>query len=157
MAPDTGTTEPERTAERWRWMGIRLGTSDTKSALWQDARGETRVFAVNRRTEASAIGGYYTAQVTRKDDGSLTLHGAPQFEDGADRDDELATQWAAEDRVARVILRRLARERSAAKQDPLDQALEPLLTVAAKLRTGHDRDALAAYVLRRLNNAWATR
>ena len=37
------------------------------------------------------------------------------------------------------------------------QALAPLLEIAAGLRTGAQRDALAAYVIRRLHTAWKTR
>jgi len=36
----------------------------------------------------------------------------------------------------------------------LDEALAPLLELAAPLRTGAERDVLAAYVLRKLHHAW---
>ena len=39
----------------------------------------------------------------------------------------------------------------------LDEALAPLLELAAPLRTGAQRDALAVYVLRRLHEAWNPR
>jgi hypothetical protein len=48
-------------------------------------------------------------------------------------------------------------ERDAARRNALDEALAPLLQVAAGLRTGAQRDALAAYVIRKLHNAWNTR
>lgn len=58
------------------------------------------------------------------------------------------------------LLRRieaLRAERNAARTNALDEALAPLLELAAPLRTGAQRDALAAYVLRKLHNAWSTR
>lgn len=48
-------------------------------------------------------------------------------------------------------------ERGAARRSALDEALAPLLELAAPLRTSTERDALAAYVLRKLNSAWNPR
>jgi hypothetical protein len=48
-------------------------------------------------------------------------------------------------------------ERDAARRNALDEALAPLLELAGGLRTGAQRDALAAYVIRKLHNAWNTR
>ena len=45
-------------------------------------------------------------------------------------------------------------ERNAARRSALDEALAPLLELAAPLRTGAERDVLAAYVLRKLHHAW---
>ena len=67
-------------------------------------------------------------------------------------------QWAARDLAARARLSALRRERAAAKRNDarfdLDELIEPLRAVAAKLRVGADRGAFLAYVLRRLTSAW---
>ncbi len=42
-------------------------------------------------------------------------------------------------------------------RNALDEAIAPLLELAAPLRTGAQRDALAAYVIRKLHSAWNTR
>ena len=44
-----------------------------------------------------------------------------------------------------------------ARRNALDEAIAPLLELAAPLRTGAQRDALAAYVIRKLHSAWNTR
>lgn len=44
-----------------------------------------------------------------------------------------------------------------ARRNALDEAIAPLLELAAALRTGAQRDALAAYVIRKLHSAWNTR
>ena len=41
------------------------------------------------------------------------------------------------------------------KQDALDDALAPLMKLAAAYRNQSDQDALAAYVIRQLHAAWA--
>ena len=38
--------------------------------------------------------------------------------------------------------------------DPTSEALAPLLELAGPLRTSAERDALAAYIIRKLHNAW---
>ncbi len=45
----------------------------------------------------------------------------------------------------------------AGRRNALDEALAPLLELAAPLRTGAQRDALAAYVIRKLHSAWNPR
>ncbi len=56
--------------------------------------------------------------------------------------------------ATRARLSAQRRERAAAKRNDLDELIEPLRAVAAKLRVGADRDAFLAYVLRRLTSAW---
>ena len=56
--------------------------------------------------------------------------------------------------VAQTRLEMIRAERNAARRSALDEALAPLLELAGPLRTSAERDALAAYVLRKLHNAW---
>lgn len=60
----------------------------------------------------------------------------------------------AEHTVAQTRLEMIRAERSDARRSALDEALAPLLELAAPLRTSAERDALAAYVLGKLHHAW---
>ena len=59
--------------------------------------------------------------------------------------------------LAQTQIEALRAERDAARRNALDEAIAPLLDLAAPLRTGAQRDALAACVIRTLHNAWNTR
>ncbi len=59
--------------------------------------------------------------------------------------------------LAQTRIETLRAERDAARRNALDEALTPLLELAAPLRTSGQRDALAAYVIRTLHNTWTTR
>lgn len=102
-----------------------------------------------------AVGSRYTVQVSRHD-GTITLHGAPQYAGSAADEATRRTLWA-EHTLAQTQLESIRAERDAARRNALDEALAPLLKLAAPLRTSAQRDALAAYVIRKLHNAWATR
>ena len=103
-----------------------------------------------------AIGSRYVVRVTRRDDGGLTLHGVPEY---ASSQADQATRQAlwAEHTVAQAQIEARRAERDAARRNALDEALAPLVDLARPLRTGAQRDALAAYVIRKLHNAWTTR
>lgn len=103
-----------------------------------------------------AVGSRYTAQVTRRDGGAITLHGTPEYV-GSQADGETRAALWTEHTLAQTRIESLRSERDAARRNALDEALAPLLELAAPLRTGAQRDALAAYVIRKLHNAWATR
>jgi hypothetical protein len=59
--------------------------------------------------------------------------------------------------VAQTRIETLRAERNDARRNALDEAIAPLLELAAPLRTGAQRDPLAAYVIRKLHNTWSTR
>ena len=146
---------PEPTAETWTYGGVRADKDGKKWHAWVDPAGEEHWFA---RTGGGrmAVGSRYTAQVTRRDDGAITLHGTPEYA-GSQADGETrAALWTAHT-LAQTRIESLRSERDAARRNALDEALAPLLELAAPLRTGAQRDALAAYVIRKLHNAWATR
>ena len=98
-----------------------------------------------------AIGSLYTARVTRSDDG-ITLHGTPGYT-GSQAGQAARQALRAAHALAQTRLETLPAERDAARRSALDEALAPLLELAAPLRTRAQRDALAAYVLRRLHEA----
>ncbi len=64
------------------------------------------------------------------------------------RRDGLRRHLWVKDTTARTRLADLAAERTAARRNAVDDALQPLLAAASVLRTAADRDALIAYVLR---------
>ena len=59
--------------------------------------------------------------------------------------------------LAQTRLEALRAERSAARRNALDEALGPLLELAAPLRTTAGRNALAAYVIGKLHSTWGSR
>jgi len=117
-----------------------------------DSAGKTRLYS-DARAASYVVGGRYEVLVRYADDGKAWRRNEPQYT--GDRDDENAAGYATADRIARIKLAAAARERSDRKQNALDDALAPLLTLAAAYRNQSDQDALAAYVIRQLHAAWA--
>ena len=120
---------------------------------WIDSAGEEHWFS--RTGTRMAVGSHYTVQVSRHD-GTLTLHGTPEYAGSAADEATRRALWT-EHTLAQTRLESIRAERDAARRNALDEALAPLLELAAPLRTSAQRDALAAYVIRKLHNAWATR
>jgi hypothetical protein len=152
--PATGSAAPEPVTETWTYGGIRADKDGKKWHAWIDPAGEEHWFA--RTGSRMAVGSRYTAQVTRRDDGAITLHGTPEYAGSQAGGETRAALWTAHT-LAQTRSESLRAERDAARRNALDEAIAPLLELAAPLRTGAQRDALAAYVLRKLHNAWTTR
>ena len=145
---------PEPTAETWTYGGVRADKDGKKWHAWIDPAGEEHWFA--RTGGRMAVGSHYTLQVTRSGDGAITIHGTPEYARSQAAQETRAALQAAHT-VAQTRLEALRAERDAARSSALDEAIAPLFELAAPLRTGAQRDALAAYVIRKLHNAWATR
>jgi hypothetical protein len=141
---------PQPPAETWIYGGVRVGKGGKRLHAWLDAGGEELLFS--RTGARMAVGSRYTVRVSRHD-GTITLHGTPAYADSAADEATRRTLWA-EHTVAQTRLEMIRAERNAARRSALDEALAPLLEVAAPLRTSAERDALAAYVLRKLHTAW---
>jgi hypothetical protein len=142
---------PEPAEETWTYAGVRVSSDGKREHAWLDASGEERFF---RRTGASmAVSSHYTVQVTRRDDGTITIHGTPVYAGPAADEATRRGLWA-EHTAAQTRLELIRAERNAARRNALDEALAPLLEVAAGLRTSAERDALAVYILRRIQHAW---
>ena len=150
-APDGAAPEP--VTETWTYGGIRADKDGRKWHAWIDPAGEEHWFA--RTGSRMAVGSHYTAQVTRRDSG-ITLHGTPEYTGSQAGREARAALWTAHT-LAQTRIESLRAERAAARRSALDEALASLLDLAAPLRTGAQRDALAAYVLRRLCEAWNPR
>ena len=145
---------PEPVTETWTYGGIRADKDGRKWHAWVDPAGEEHWFA--RTGGRMAVGSHYTARVTRRDDGGVTLHGSPEYAGSQAGQETRAALWT-EHTLAQTRIESLRAERDDARRNALDEAIAPLLELAAPLRTGAQRDALAAYVIRKLHNAWNTR
>lgn len=165
MPEITDEHAPERVTEIWVSVGIRLSADGKRCSAWMPPEGESDrdILLYGERAGSYVIGGRYEVTVSRRPvDGRVitTRHSDPKFV-GKDHypDPELKTtwqQWEADSLVAERELSRRGMERKMKQVQALDEALEPLLDIAAKFRTGKDRDAFAAYVLRRIQSSWAT-
>ena len=145
-------TEPERTEETWTRAGVRVGTSGKRVTCWVRPGGKTTVSLVTKRG-TSAVGGRYAFKVTYGPDSSLTGIWGPLHYVDRDPDDEKVAAWRAHEVAAETHFAREAAERKAKAEDPLDEALAPLVEIARTLRTGADRDAFASYIIRRVARA----
>ncbi len=144
-------SEPEKVTETWIYGGIRVTRSNKQAYLWIDETGRHLVF---NKVRASAVGSMYTVTVYRESK-DVTVFGVPGYT-GLRATDETRLEMQTADTAARTQLEllRLMYGRSDAKQNTLDEVLEPLLVLAKTLRTGTARDAFAMYVVRKINTAW---
>lgn len=150
---------PDQAEEFWLYAERRLGRAGKRIDAWvpgEDGTAQPLFYAVDKGP-APVVGALYRVTVTRDGD-ECVLHGRPEFSRSQVADLDTRVEWAARDMAARARLSALRRERAAAKRNDarndLDELIEPLRVVAAKLRVGADRDAFLAYVLRRLTSAW---
>jgi hypothetical protein len=67
----------------------------------------------------------------------------------------LRARAEARHRAAETALRHSQLERSDKRASALDAALEPLIRISSELRPT-DRDALLAYVIRKITRPWAS-
>lgn len=142
---------PEPAAELWTYGGVRVGRAGKRVHAWITLSGEELWYT---KFGAAAVGSQYTVTVTRHD-GTNTVHGAPEYSGPAGP--ETRRDLQAAHAIAQARLASIRAERSDARRSALDQAIAPLLDIAGTLRTSADRDALAAYVIRKLHDSWNSR
>jgi hypothetical protein len=146
-----GTADDEaggRVEEIWTYAGRRV-LHGKRYHAWQDGTGRERYYA---KSSVSMIGGRYTVSVEREDD-HVSMYGEPRYT-GDYLDAQTRREMEALDIAAMAVLAAQARERRDARQKALDDTLQPLVDLAAKVSFGHERDALLAYVIRRLTRPW---
>lgn len=146
----TTTTETvATTTETWTYGGVRVLRDGKRAHAWVDPSGEELLYQkIGRR---AAVGYLYEATVERDGD-HITLHGQPRSI-GEQTDAETRLRLRAADSAATTRLATLARERKEGAEDALNEALAPLVKLARGCRTGAERDALIATVLRRMQSA----
>lgn len=150
--PDDHDEPASAAPEEWVYGGIRV-LDGKRVHAWIDRSGRELLYA-HKRGRTWSIGSYYTAQVSRHDD-TTRLHNEPTYT-GEQADHDLRRHLWAADTAARAQLARLAQERSEARRNAIDEVLEPVLAVARTLKSGPDRDAFTAHILRRMLSAWHT-
>ena len=74
--PAPGGAAPEPVTETWTYGGIRAGKDQEVARL---ARRRQRRHWFARTGSRMAVGSHYTAQVTRRDGGDISLHGTPEY------------------------------------------------------------------------------
>jgi hypothetical protein len=146
---ETGDEEAGgRVEEIWTYAG-RRALHGKRYHAWQDGTGRERYYA---KSSASMIGGRYTVSVEREGD-RVSMYGEPRHT-GDHLDAQTRREMETLDIAAMAVLATQARERRDSRQKALDDALQPLVDLAAKVSFGHERDALLAYVIRRLTRPW---
>jgi hypothetical protein len=139
----------ESAKETWTCMGVRQGSKDQRCTSWRDPNGKTLLYA---EKNSVITGGLYEVMVTRTD--GSTHRGHPVYTGRLPYDDPDLKAWRVAEMEAEQELARQARERKAKADDPFGKAMEPLIEYAKACRTGAQRDALIADVIRRLNTPW---
>jgi hypothetical protein len=134
------------TEEIWTFAG-RRELNGKKYHAWQDGHRHELYYA---KVPAITIGGRYTVSVTRQGE-RVIVHGKARYT-GQQVDNHTRREMEALDTAAMAILAAKARDRKDARRKALDDAIQPLADIAAKLKLGHERDAFLAYVIRRLTH-----
>jgi hypothetical protein len=142
------TENSGKTAEQWVYAGIREGRGQRYHA-WIDPGGEEHYYADKGRF---AIGYLYDVKIDRQS--SALTRTTPEFTGAIGSDPDQRHAWAALDRAAQTRLAAIARERNASRQDELAELVDPLAELARKLPMPADRDALIAYIIRRVSRVW---
>jgi hypothetical protein len=136
--------------ETWTYGGVRVGARHTRVHAWIDPAGEELWFP--KAGAHAAVGSRYTVSV-RRSAGTTSIIGVPEYA-GRSPDDGLRQRLWAAHTAATTWLQMIRDQRNDAKHSALDQAIAPLLDLARTLRTSAERDALAAYVIRKLHTTW---
>jgi hypothetical protein len=146
--PDGEPGSAVRADEVWTYAG-RRESNGKRYYAWHDSQGEERFYA---KVSAGTVGGKYAVMVTR-DGERVSIYPEPRYT-GEKVDEPTRQEMEALDIAAMALLAAQARERNDARHRALDDAVAPLVAIAAKLRFGHERDAFLAYVIRRLSQPW---
>jgi len=143
---------PETVTEIWTFAGRRLDAKGRAHHEWIPSEGETLWFKV---TGSYVIGGRYDVQVIHHPAGGTSMRGVPTYIRPIQDTEQIAV-WEAQDKASQTTAAVLRRERSAAASSELDRALGPLLTIAARMKTQAEIDALVAMVTRKIVTTYNT-
>lgn len=145
-------TDEEFTTEEWLYQGRRLSRERKIVYAWHSLVGDHTYFFT--KVAGQVIGGVYEIPVKRTAD-EIYVRGAPTFLRLSEHDtDEDRSVWQAQDRDAKAKQDAAAWEKRMAKTGGLDEALAPLLAVAAKCRTAAEVEALVAATSRAIWKAF---
>ena len=140
-------TEPEfqTTSEDWVYGGLRLSADGVRCGSWRTTTGEWLLFRIKGQPRW-VIGGIYTVTVSRT--GTHThLHDIKSARFVGTIDDPVErARLEVVDATTRSGIAATALERDAKQQRAIDEALVPLLEIAARLTTWQDVQALLNYI-----------
>jgi hypothetical protein len=145
----TGTPEPTPHEEQWAYSGVRE-LAGKRVLAWLTEAGTGRELLYTMKG-TFVVGEIYRASVTRTPEGKTILHGSPRYAGDGRVEPEVARLLRAEHHTATTRLSLARMERSAARRDELDEALQPLRAIAARLSSRADRAAFLAYVVAELS------
>lgn len=137
-------------AETWVYAGRRVLSTGKLGYAWLDGKLDTELL-FGPHSKATVVGGIYNTEVKR--DGDRTTMRLGQFTGERHPDDVRTALLQAKDRAAYEEQQQSAAERKLAADGPLEQALAPLLAIAATCKTYSQITALEAEVIRRLRRA----
>ena len=140
---------PQAATEVWTYGGVRVGQGGKRAHAWLDASGEELLFS--RAGARMAVGSQYTVGVSRHR--HVTLHGTPAYAGSAADEATRRAVWA-EHTVAQTRLEMIRAERNDARRRRPGRGPRPAAGAGRPARTSAERDALAAYIIRKLHNAW---
>jgi hypothetical protein len=138
------------TEEIWVFGGNRVDGKGSRAHVWLPVGTEELLWF--RARGSHTPGSEYRVQVTRHDDGNITKHGDAVYV-GRHGDEAVRAKLEAGHRAAETRLRLAALERNDKRHSALDEAIEPLAAIM-RSASSVDRDAVLAYVMRRLARAW---
>jgi hypothetical protein len=146
---DADRVEEGRVEEVWTYAG-RREHSGKRFYAWHDPSGSERLFG---KVAGRTIGGRYTVTVARKG-ATVAVYGEARYTGQLVDDAQTRREMEALDLAAAALLAAQVRDRNDARRKALDDAVQPLAAIAAKLKFGHERDAFLAHVIRRLTRHW---
>lgn len=141
--PETASDEPEFVTERWVYLGPHGGSA---SHVWRDPSEQKLVYD---KLKARIFGGIYSVQVRRQDDSVRVLRDVTWT--GERAEDAAAIEVQA--RKTEVMNARIRLEKNSSRHATIDEAIEPLIEIAANLISTTDRAALAEYVTSKIHAA----
>ena len=152
MNTTDGQPATERVTEIWIACGVRA-ISGTRYAQFLDPAGHPMVYGRKIGRRPWRIGAAYRVTVERDAEGkNAVIYGMPEPTGEMHEDTDAVQRWAVESMVAEQKLALAIVDRKA--RGAIDEALWPLLELAAAtIRTGAERDALTALVVRRISDA----
>jgi hypothetical protein len=139
-------TDPQPTEEIWIFAGNRIDNHGKRTHAWLPINTDDELWFKPRGSYIP--GSEYRVRIVRHPEGKVTKHGNSIYHQ-RHPDDAVRAKLEAAHRAAEIQLRLAALERNDKRQSALDTTLQPLVDLFGSASPA-DRDALIAYVLRRL-------
>jgi hypothetical protein len=152
-APPEAPAAPGQQEETWAHAGVRVNAKGKRVHAWATKAGAGALLYYFTRSGPLVIGGLYQVKITCDNDRTI-MHGEPSWTGRRLSNAGRITYWDAESRLATTKLTAAAEHRTAAAQDHLGEAMEPLLAIAGRIHRPADRDLFIATVTGRLYRAW---